>query len=253
MVVSYTGAAFCGFQRQPTADTVQARLEEHLQRICNEAIHVTPAGRTDAGVHAAAQVVHFDTISRIPCLNLKKALNSQLPEHIRITQVFNVTPEFHARHSAYQREYIYTFACSAPVPIYLKDYVWDLFPAKLDVRAFRRAMKLLRGTHDFTGFCVSSDKNENKERTVYRVELRKSSMPEWPGSSKRSATELWSFRIVASGFLQRMVRLIVGSLIEVARGKKTLAELHAMLDGKKSKLTRLAAPAHGLCLLKVHY
>jgi len=251
--ISYRGTGFSGFQIQPSSTTVQSTLEERLAAVCDEPVRVIPAGRTDAGVHAAGQVVHFDTNSRVPCSNLVRALNSTLPEQVRVLKAEEVDRDFHARFRAKKREYIYVFSFNAPVPLYMQEFVWDLYPGRLNMSVFRKAMRLLKGTHDFSGLCASSDKNEDKRRTIYQMELRRSRPKVWLGSTKSSAVELWSMRIVADAFLQRMVRLIVGMLVEVASGKKTMAQLRYVLSGKKIAGTRLAAPARGLSLVNVQY
>jgi tRNA pseudouridine38-40 synthase len=252
LVVSYAGPAFRGFQIQSQGDTVQHQLEKSLQRICNGPIRVTPAGRTDAGVHASGQVVHFDTQSKIPCASLVKALNSVLPEAVRVLKAEEMDQGFHARYSAKKREYIYNFSFKAPVPLYLKDLVWEI-QTPLAMNSLKQALPLLKGAHDFRWLCAAGDQNRSKVRNIYNVQLTRACPQSWAGSRESSSAEIWSLRITANGFLQKMVRLIVGFLVEIAQGKKTKEQLRAVLAGKKIAGTRLAAPAKGLCLVRVSY
>ncbi|MFC1518075.1 tRNA pseudouridine(38-40) synthase TruA [Candidatus Margulisiibacteriota bacterium] len=253
LVVGYLGSPFKGFQVQPQEDTVQKFLEQELAKICDHPIRVIPAGRTDAGVHANEQVVHFETKSKIAANNLLRALNSNLPGEIRVKRAKEILGDFHSRFSALKREYIYNFSFQAPVPLYLKNFVWDLYPSSIDLKAIKKALKVLRGKHDFSQLSAVSDKNKNKSREIYKIALHPCSAQQWLGSRARAKTKIWSIHIEANAYLQKMVRMIAGILIEVGQGKKDSKQLQQVLAGKKIKLPKLTAPAHGLCLNKITY
>lgn len=253
LVLSYLGRPFKGFQSQPREDTVQKFLEQGLTKICAHQVRITAAGRTDAGVHACEQVVHFETKSKIAENSLVRALNSVLPEGIQVIRAKEVEPAFHARYSAKKREYVYCFSYQAPVPLYLKDFIWDIYPVRLDLGKMQKALKLLKGKHDFSFLSAANKQQENKVREVYKVSLDYSRPSLWLNHKTKARTRIWSLRIEASGFLQKMVRMVAGFLIEIGKGKRTAAQLKEVLSGKPMKQGKLVAPAQGLYLNKITY
>lgn len=238
-VVAYDGTEYSGFQRQANALTVQEALEAALAQITQEAVTVLAAGRTDAGVHATGQVVAFDTAWRHGMDDLWRALNAVLPADIAFFQIEEAAPDFHPRYAARSRRYRYT-VYNAPVrqPLALRHSLH--VAASLDVAAMEQAAQMLVGEHDFAAF---GQPPKQGGTTVRRV-----SVAEWG----RDAPWL-HFDIEANGFLYRMVRSIVGTLLQVGRGEMEAEEFAAVLASRDRARSGPTAPPHGLCLVEVKY
>jgi tRNA pseudouridine38-40 synthase len=241
-VVAYDGTDYGGFQRQVNAPTVQAALEAALAQVTQEAVTVLGAGRTDAGVHAAGQVIAFDTGWRHTLSDLHRALNAVLPVDIAVLEVGNAAADFHPRYDARSRSYRYSFY-NAPVRSPLNQRYSLHVTVPLDVAAMQRAAQYLVGEHDFATFGRPPRRNKRSGVTVRRV-----LMAEW---SKKSAG--LTFDIEANAFLYRMVRSIVGTLLQVGRGRMSVEELVAVLAACDRSLAGPTAPPHGLCLMEVKY
>jgi tRNA pseudouridine38-40 synthase len=236
--LQYDGTDFHGFQVQPGLATVQAAVEAKLSRVLEEPVRVAAAGRTDAGVHASGQVISFRTEARIPIERLAVALNS-LPPHTVVVKEVRQTPEgFHARFSATSRSYQYALLRGTPSP-FLRRYA-TCVPELSRVDRMRAALAHLAGRHDFTSFCAANAEAPHKVRTVLCARLLERG-------------RLVLFRITADGFLQQMVRTIVGTLLEVERGKREPDEIAGILEGRDRRLAGPTAPAHGLCFTRATY
>jgi tRNA pseudouridine38-40 synthase len=237
-IVAYDGTVYSGFQRQDNAPTVQAALEAALVRVTQERITVLAAGRTDAGVHATGQVIAFDTAWRHELVSLRRALNAVLPPDVAVQEVDECAPDFHPRYDARSRHYRYTLHC-APVRCPLSRAYSLHVAAPLDVGAMQRASQLLVGEHDFATF---------GQPPQGRVTVRRVLVAEW------SDQPPWlTFDIEANAFLYRMVRSIVGTLLQVGRdkmGQEAFAEVLAACDRSRAGPT---APPLGLCLVDVKY
>jgi tRNA pseudouridine38-40 synthase len=238
-VVAYDGTEYSGFQRQTNALTVQEALEAALARITQETVTVLAAGRTDAGVHATGQVVAFDTAWRHGLDDLWRALNAVLPADIAFLQIEEAAPDFHPRYDARSRRYRYTVH-NAPVHDPLTRRYSLHVAASLDVAAMRRAAKLLVGTHDFAAF----GRAPKLDSTTVRCVL----VAEWGGDAPQL-----HFVIEANAFLYRMVRSIVGTLLQVGRGGMAVEEFSAVLASRDRDRAGPTAPPHGLCLVEVKY
>jgi len=237
-VVAYDGTGYCGFQRQANALTVQAALEAALAQVTQERVTVLAAGRTDAGVHAAGQVIAFDTAWRHRVGDLQRALNAVLPADIAVQEVDECAPGFHPRYDARSRHYRYTLY-NAPVRCPLTRRYSLHVATPLDVAAMQRAAQSLVGEHDFATF----GRPPQGEITVRHV-----LMAEWGGEP------LWlTFDIEANAFLYRMVRSIVGTLLQVGQGGMGLGEFVAALASCDRSRAGPTAPPHGLCLIEVRY
>ncbi len=237
-ILEYDGTDFHGFQVQPGLPTVQAAVEAKLARITGEAIRVVAAGRTDAGVHATGQVISFTTDSRVPIEKLALAMNSLAPHTIVTRNVAVVPAEFHARISATSRSYQYAILRGAPSPFLRRYATW--VPELKQVERMRAALAPLVGRHDFTSFCATGAEVSSKVRTVHSARLVERG-------------RLLLLRITADGFLQQMVRTIVGTLLEVERGKRLPEEIRAILAAQDRRSAGATAPAHGLCLTRATY
>jgi|SRR5579871_1641109 tRNA pseudouridine38-40 synthase len=245
LILAYDGSDFSGWQVQPDAATVQGTLASAIGRLTGEKVLPQASGRTDAGVHALAQVVTFVTESSVPTHNFGKALNDILPASVRVLLVEDVPAEFHARHSARAKTYHYRIYREAICPPFLARYVWH-YPYPLEEKAMMRAARLVVGEHDFTSFAAVDPERGREEGPASNVRTIFSST--W----KRDDEEL-VYTVRGSGFLHHMVRNLVGTFILV--GKKTLAgdDITRILNAKHRSEAGATAPGSGLYLVNVEY
>lgn len=239
-IVSYDGTHFSGYQVQPNKRTVQSEIEAALKKLHKgQSIKVHASGRTDAYVHAVGQVIHFDTTLTILPEKWPYALNSLLPNDIVILEAEHVADQFHARFDVIKKEYRYKLSTQKMIDVFKRDFTFH-FPYKLDIESMRQACLHLCGTHDFTSFCVAKTEVEDKVRTIYSIEIMK------------EGNDL-IFCFTGNGFLYNMVRILMGTLLEVGQGKKTPDQIPSILEGKDRSLSGKTAPGHGLYLWKVYY
>jgi len=227
-------------------------IEEALHKILREKVKLIASGRTDSGVHAIGQVANFKTNSKIPLANLKKALNSILPADIVIKKITQVGSNFHARYQAKSKIYRYSILTGPQRIALVKNYFYFL-PYKLDIPLLKKEAKFLLGKHNFQAFCASQSKVKDKIRTIKNITIKKFaytlSAIRYPLKGFSSIT----IDIEADGFLYNMVRNIIGTLIEIGRGKLPKEALKKILASRDRKLAGPTAPACGLCLLKVKH
>ncbi|HEX68160.1 MAG TPA: tRNA pseudouridine(38-40) synthase TruA [bacterium] len=248
LTLEYDGTSFYGWQKQKDKYTVQGVIEECLEKIYGIPIKVVGQGRIDRGAHALAQTAHFVAPSKLLPVNIRKALNSLLPSEVRIIEVEEVDEGFHARYSAISRAYLY-LVTTEEVPVFLRNYIFH-YPYTLDVEKMREASRFLLGEHDFTSFS-QADEERRKVRKILKLEIEereKLILPwcEYPIKNIR-------FEIEANAFLRKMVRNIVGTLLEVGREKILVSRVAEILEGKDRTLAGPAVPAHALFLLRVNY
>lgn len=241
LTVAYDGTNYSGFQVQPNHVTIQGVLQDVLQAMHRRDIKVTGSGRTDAGVHAQGQTIHFESELTIPDVKWVKALNSMLPEDIRVLAVEEVDPTFHARFDVVQKEYRYKIDTSNVQSPFRRYYAFHV-PYSLCLSAMREAAALFVGTHDFTAFSSVKSDVEDKRRTIYALDV----------IDENGAGEL-VIRCVGNGFLYNMVRIIVGTLIEVGKGRLSIEQVQQALQVGERELSGPTAPPHGLYLWKVSY
>jgi tRNA pseudouridine38-40 synthase len=243
ITVAYDGSDFHGWQVQPGLPTVQGMLEQIVSGIEGKLVHVAGSGRTDAGVHALAQVAAFTLENPIPPANLSKAVNRLLPPAVRVLSVVETQPDFHPRYDAIAKTYEYRIHRGEVVPPFDWRYVHH-FPYPLDEDAFTGLAPVLEGEHDYSVFAASDDRDslgQSKVRTIFSSHAR------------REGNSL-VYQVRGSGFLKHMVRNIVGALLEVGKGNLGAAELCALLDPRNPSPIRFAtAPAKGLFLVGVEY
>jgi len=239
IVLEYDGTAYCGWQRQKNALSIQEVLERAISAITGEQTHVIGAGRTDRGVHALGQVANFKTNTRIPIEKLPYAINSRLPEDIVVKHAEQVPEDFHARFWAKSKVYTYTIYNSKfPSPLY-RRYSY-FYPVPLDLDAMQRAARFLVGVHDFKAFMASGSAVKSTVRHVKRLEVVRDG-------------EIVRIEIEADGFLYNMVRIIAGTLLEVGIGKREADEMVSIIEsGDRFCAGKTLAP-QGLCLVKVNY
>jgi tRNA pseudouridine38-40 synthase len=246
LILSYDGAEFSGWQVQPDTPTVQGTLVSAIGRISGEKVLPQGSGRTDAGVHALAQVVTFVTESSVPTNNFLKALNDILPAAIRVLEVSEAPAEFHARHSARAKTYRYRIYRDSICPPFLARYVWH-YPYALDESAMTRAAALVVGEHDFTSFAaVDPERGRSQDEPVSNI--RKIFSSSW----HRAAEEL-IYTVRGSGFLHHMVRNLVGTFILVGKGTLQVEDVTHILEACNRSTAGATAPASGLYLVNVEY
>jgi tRNA pseudouridine38-40 synthase len=245
IVLAYDGSEFSGWQVQPHSATIQGTLASALGRITGEKILPQGSGRTDAGVHALAQVATFMTASTIPAENLAKALNDILPASIRVLEASEVPPEFHARRSARAKTYRYRIYRSPICPPFLARYVWH-YPYPLEESAMQQAAHSVVGKHDFTSFAAVDPERSCEEEGGSNIREIFESM--WA----RSEDEL-VYTVRGSGFLHHMVRNLVGTLVLVGKGTLQPEDITNILKAQKRSAAGATAPASGLFLVQVEY
>jgi tRNA pseudouridine38-40 synthase len=239
-MISYDGTHFSGYQVQPSKRTVQGELEGVLRKIHKgETVKVTGSGRTDASVHAKGQVIHFDSPLAIPESKWVVALNSMLPDDISILSVEKADEHFHARFDTVGKEYHYFLHLSPSRDPFLRNYAYQ-YPYPLNLDVMKEASKYLLGTHDFTSFCSAKTEVENKVRTIKEIDFSMNH-------------NVLVFRFVGNGFLYNMVRILVGTLLEIGSGLRKPEEIETILDKKDRQFAGKTAPGHGLYLWKVYY
>lgn len=237
--VAYDGTDYCGWQLQPEAPTVEGVLNRTISSLTGEEIKVIGASRTDSGVHALGNVAVFDSDTPIPAERLMFALNTKLPEDVRIVASCQVPADFHPRHCDTIKTYEYTID-NARVPSPLKRRYAHWVPVPLDVKAMNEGAQYIVGVHDFKAFCAAGSCVETTARNVTGIEVEEKD-------------QLVTIRVKGEGFLYNMVRIIAGTLIKVGHGEYEpghVADIIASMDRTRAGET---APAKGLCLCNIEY
>lgn len=242
MIVSYEGTHYHGFQIQPNKVTVQQKIQEAIHVLTGEETIIHASGRTDAGVHARAQVFHFHTSSPIKLQQWTLAINARLPKDIVVQNTFEVPESFHARRSAKSKTYRYTIRNDRLPDVFRRNLQLHV-PVKLNWQAIEQALQHLIGRHDFTTFASTKTDKASLVRTIYRAWIEED--PHDP------AVKHLYFK--GDGFLTHMIRIIIGTLLQVGRGKRSSDDIPTILLGKNRALAGPTAPAHGLMLWEVEY
>ena len=240
LVIEYDGKEFNGWQKQPNKLNIQGTIEEAIKVITGEEVDLNASGRTDAGVHSLGQVANFKTNSNIPVDKIAIALNSNLKKSIRIISAEEVPEKFHSRLSCKKKTYRYIInnsECASAVYRNLETYI----PQKLDIKRMKNAIKYFEGEHDFKAFRASGTSSKSSVRTIYKAEIYE--MP-----NNRIYIEL-----TGNGFLYNMVRIIVGTLVEVGEGKIEPEDIKKIIESKDRNLAGKTLPPNGLYLMSVEY
>jgi tRNA pseudouridine38-40 synthase len=237
--VAYDGSSYCGWQRQKHHKTVQGVLEKKLSRVLGKDIAIHGSGRTDSGVHALAQCVTFTAELNMPVDRIKIAMNKILPQDIFIKEIKEMPDSFHARYSAIGKTYIYKVYLDRERDPF-KDKYYCHYPYELNVDDIRKAMKYFLGTHDFRTFMASGSQVSNTIRTIHEFRLK-------------AEGNILEFSITGDGFLYNMVRIIIGTLFQVGRGKVPVNEIQGIIEAKDRSAAKWTAPAQGLYLKEVLY
>ena len=237
--ICYDGTKYRGWQRLANCEnTIQGKLERTLSRILGEPIELTGSGRTDAGTHALGQVANFHCNSNLPCEEILKQLRTYLPEDIGIYSCKNVSPRFHARLNAKTKTYHYRVWNSDKPCVFERKYVY-ICPEKFDLTAMQEASQHYLGEHDFSAFCANKNMKKSTVRYVESFEI------------VEVGSEL-EFRVTGNGFLHHMVRIMVGTLLEVGRGERIPESIPDLFGATRSQAGELI-PSCGLCLMEVTY
>lgn len=239
LTIEYDGTDYHGWQVQPGMATIQGTLEDAMARIIGEPVHVHGAGRTDAGVHALGQVASLCAKFKHPPETLRRALTSLLPPDIVVTRVEEAPDDFNAQRWAQWKRYRYTML-TRPYPSALERRNTLFVPRPLNVETMAEAADLLFGEHDFSSFQAAKSSIENPVRTILLAQFQQKG-------------EHLFFEVTADGFLRHMIRIIMGTLLDVGRGKLSPGDVKPILEAKDRKQASKTLPAHGLCLLEVGY
>ncbi len=240
LLIEYDGTNYLGWQVQPKGPTVQGILEEKIELLTGQSVQLFGSGRTDSGVHALGQVAHFKTQSQMEVARIHRALNSLLPRDIVVQKVEEVDEDFHARKYSKSKIYEYRILNRNLRSAFHRGYVWHI-PQKLNLAEMKMATRSLVGEHDFSAFRTVGSPTRTTVRKVIRAE--------W----KRGQNGLIRFEIEANGFLKQMVRSIIGTLVEVGKGKMKAGDIRKILNSKDRKEAGPTAPAQGLFLKEVKY
>jgi tRNA pseudouridine38-40 synthase len=247
LILQYDGTNYAGWQVQENAVTVQELLEKAASTVLREQVRVAGASRTDSGVHALGQVAAFSTESAIPLGRLQRALNGILPRDIRIIEAAEVAEGFVPRY-AKKKTYRYAFACGGALSPFQSRYTWHVHE-NLDLDGMQAAANILAGEHDFSSFVAAGGVEKSHVRTIFAIGLGRGGII----NTCAGNDNVFHFDISANGFLYKMARNIVGTLMEVGRGKLNPSAMAEILLAKDRNVAGPTAPAHGLCLVSVQY
>lgn len=250
ITVQYKGTHYQGFQVQPLGRTIQGEINSALKILSkSDEIKSVGSGRTDAGVHALAQVMRIEIPVDIPVDNLARAMNSNLPDDIRVIEAKVVTNDFHPIFSAKSKEYNYVFSTEVAASPFANELV-TYFPGDLDIEMMKKGCQVFCGEHDFINYQCVGTEVESTVRKIMSCELvNLDSTGHW----KNFTGEYYVFKVVGNGFLKQMVRLLMGALVSLGKGKITLEDLEKSLKTPLKNRLGPTAPPQGLYLKEVHY
>lgn len=240
MTVEYDGSGYCGWQRQDNGMSIQQVLEESIEKITGQKVSVIGSGRTDAGVHAYNQVGSFKCSTKLPVNKIFMGVNSTLPPDIVVKNLEEMPDNFHALRDVKSKIYVYKIYNQKIRPALGRKYFWHV-RYSLDVLQMKKAAKYLLGTHDFSCFCATGSDVKDRVRTVVNIEI------------KTLTDGLIEITVESYGFLKYMVRNIIGTLVEVGRGKREPQEMKLIIESKNRNIAGATAPAYGLFLKEVKY
>jgi len=240
MVLAYDGSRYRGWQRLGDSDsTIQGKLEAVLSRMADAPVEVIGSGRTDAGAHALGQTANFHCRTDRSCREILAYLRQYLPEDIGVVSLEEVDARFHSRFHATEKTYCYRIWNSEQPCVFERKYVWQMTDP-LDVNAMEDAAQVFLGSHDFLAFCSNKHFKKSSIRTIHRFTVQ------------RVGEEI-RFTVTGDGFLYNMVRILVGTLLDVGRGERTKEQLPEILAGRVRENAGETVPARGLCLMEVRY
>lgn len=241
MTVQYDGTRYNGWQKQGDTDnTIQNKLETILSRMTGAPVDVHGAGRTDAGVHARGQIAQFRIDTDMKPADILEYLNDYLPDDIGVTDLQIAAPRFHSRYNASEKYYLYRIGTNKAAHVFDRKYIYEYRGGKLDTGAMKLATLQLIGTHDFRSFCGNPKMNKSTVRTIRTIRITETD-------------DCIEIGFTGDGFLQYMIRILVGTLIEVGEGKRDPQSMNVLLEARSRRLSGPTAPAKGLTLMEVRY
>lgn len=242
LTIAYDGTAYQGWQRQAnTENTLQGILERTISSVAGYPVEIDGSGRTDAGVHAMGQVIHFDYPQERPLEKMRFALDTQTPEDIAVRSVERVSEDFHARYHVIEKTYQFKVDIGKPRSPFRRFYA-SYFPYPIDLEKIQQALPDLLGTHDFTSFCASGSSVEDKVRTIHEASVH----------VNETGDEL-TFTFRGDGFLYKMIRILVGTLLKIGNGRLEPTAIPAIIAAKDRNLAGPTAHPEGLYLAEVKY
>ncbi len=240
LMVQYDGSRYKGWAKQKNLDnTIQGKLETVLSKLFEKNVEVLGSGRTDAGVHAKGQICNFHVDTNLTAEDVMEYANRYLPEDIAVISAKEASERFHARYNVGSKKYVYTIDNGKKPDVFLRKYAWSI-PDKLNLKAMRNAASYLVGTLDFTSFTDNSKTNKSMVKTIEKIEIEKKG-------------NIITVAVKGDGFLYHMVRIIVGTLVDIGLGTRTPESINATIEEKRRSEAGQLAPAKGLCLEKVYY
>lgn len=240
LTIAYDGSRYYGWEHQPNTEmTIQGKLENVLSLMTGASVEVIGAGRTDAGVHAKAMIANVFLDTQMQAEEIRDYMNRYLPDDICVNEVKKAGERFHSRYNALGKTYCYTCYVGDTKPVFDRKYVYTL-DGKPDIGAMRAAAEILKGEHDFASFCSNPRMKKSTVRNVDRIDIVQNGA-------------YLTFTYHGTGFLQHMVRILTGTLLEVGYGKRTPESMRELIEAKNRSLAGATAPAQGLCMMKVDY
>ncbi len=240
IIISYDGTRYYGWEHQPNTElTIQGKIENVLEKLAGKPVEVIGAGRTDAGVHARGMVANFCLDTRLSTSEIRDYMNRYLPDDICVSEVHEASERFHSRYNALGKTYQYTCYYGHLKPVFDRKYVYCL-DKEPDIEAMKQAADLLVGTHDFAAFCGNPKMKKSTVRKVDKIDIC------------RNGAYI-TFTYHGTGFLQHMIRILTGTLLEVGFKKRTPQSIPELIESRNRSLSGPTAPACGLCLIEVDY
>ena len=239
LIIAYDGTRYVGWQTQPNGVAIQQMIEQALKKTTGESVTLHASGRTDSGVHARAQVAHFDTAARMDASKYAVALNTHLPSDIRVLYSEVCDPSFHARFSAKEKQYRYTLQLGAHADVFLRQTTLHIY-GNPDFSAMQRAAAIVEGTHDFSAFMSSGTSMDDRVRTIY--------CSQWTMDGR-----LLHYDVTGNGFLYNMVRILAGTMLDIGMHRLPVEAMTRALTTRCRSEAGTTAPAHGLTLYRVKY
>lgn len=237
--LSYNGSNYHGWAKQPGQETIQGVLENTIYKVLNQKVKVYAAGRTDAGVNALGQIIHFDFEIKIKPKQIMEALNKALPYDIRITHIKKAAKDFNARFNAKHKTYVYSINTNNINDAVESNHIYQ-YNKPLNISLLKRSNKVFLGKHNFLSFSTDERSGESLERNILSINIKKNK-------------DLVKIAIKGTGFLRSQVRMMVGSMLALNEGKITLSKIKELLNNPKKGQAVYKAPACGLCLVKIKY
>ncbi len=240
LTIAYDGGRYYGWERQPNTEmTIQGKLENVLSRMAGAPVEIIGAGRTDSGVHAKAMIANAFLDTDLSVEEIRDYMNRYLPDDICVCEIRKAGERFHSRYNALGKTYCYTCYIGDTKPVFDRRYVYIL-NEKPDIEAMKKAAEILKGEHDFASFCSNPRMKKSTVRRVDRIDIEQEG-------------EYLLFTYHGTGFLQHMVRILTGTLLEVGYGIRTPESMTELIEARSRALAGATAPAQGLCMLKVDY